>query len=122
MPDQTTLDTIAQPVFAALSGAIGAAMTAFRRHLLNGALEAVEDLRFFAEPDLERRSPIAIYHSQKLISRQLIQELREYGVPGFPVLFTPFVPLTIFDDGKRSDGSIAGILHVLLAWNVEIID
>jgi hypothetical protein len=70
MPDQTTLGTIAQPVFAPLSGAIGAtkypaavfnavadnltpAMTAFRRHLLNRALEAVEDVRFFPEPDLE---------------------------------------------------------------------
>src|SRR5215471_6243925 len=64
-------DTIAQPVFAALSGAIGAAkyfrailhavaddfapaMIAFRRDHVDRTLEAVEDVRFALERDLKR--------------------------------------------------------------------
>jgi hypothetical protein len=63
------LNTIAQPAFAAFSGAIrtakhsaavfntvadnfASAVTASRRHLLNRALEAVEDVRFASEGDL----------------------------------------------------------------------
>jgi hypothetical protein len=68
--DLARLNTIAQPFFAALPGTIGAtkdsaavfnavadnfasAMITFRRHLLNRALEAVEDVRFVSERDLE---------------------------------------------------------------------
>jgi hypothetical protein len=65
------LNTIAQSAFAALSGAVrttkhtaavfnsvadnfAAAMITSRCHLLNCALEAVEDVRFVFESDLER--------------------------------------------------------------------
>jgi hypothetical protein len=69
--DVRGLNTIAQPDFAALPGAIGAAkylravfhavtndfapaMITFRRDHMDRTLEAVEDVRFSLEPDLER--------------------------------------------------------------------